>query len=107
MQAYVLGYHLKQAVQFEHIGKNRLLRIPELDSGSSGLKVSVFQEIGVPVGNIRKFIAIGLNYTDRAAEGGVLLPEEPIVFSKAISCLAGPDDDVPLPRGSAIERLGD
>lgn len=58
--------------------------------------------VGVPVANVRKFIAIGLNYTDHAAEGGMSLPEEPIVFSKAISCLAGPDDDVPLPRASTM-----
>lgn len=55
---------------------------------------------GVPVNGIRKFLAIGLNYADHAAESGMPIPAEPIVFTKAISCLQGPDDDVMLPRGS-------
>ena len=55
---------------------------------------------GVPVANVRKFIAIGLNYADHAAEADLQLPTEPIVFTKAISCLQGPDDEVMLPRGS-------
>lgn len=56
--------------------------------------------IGVPYAGIGKFLAIGLNFRDHAAESGMAIPEEPILFTKAISCLAGPDDDVPLPRGS-------
>jgi 2-keto-4-pentenoate hydratase/2-oxohepta-3-ene-1,7-dioic acid hydratase in catechol pathway len=56
--------------------------------------------IGVPLSGIGKFLAIGLNYKDHAAESGMPLPTEPIIFTKAISCLAGPNDDVPLPRGS-------
>lgn len=56
--------------------------------------------VGVPYAGIGKFLAIGLNFRDHAAEGGMPIPDEPILFTKAISCLAGPDDDVPLPRGS-------
>lgn len=56
--------------------------------------------LGVPLVGIGKFLAIGLNYTDHAAESGMVIPAEPIIFTKAISCLNGPDDDVPLPRGS-------
>lgn len=56
--------------------------------------------IGVPLTGIGKFLAIGLNYKDHAAESGMPLPSEPIIFTKAISCLAGPNDDVTLPRGS-------
>lgn len=56
--------------------------------------------IGVPLTGIGKFLAIGLNYKDHAAESGMPLPSEPIIFTKAISCLAGSNDDVPLPRGS-------
>ncbi|MGC1467977.1 MAG: fumarylacetoacetate hydrolase family protein [Sphingorhabdus sp.] len=56
--------------------------------------------IGIPFCGIGKFLAIGLNYKDHAAESGMPLPTEPIIFTKAISCLAGPNDDVPLPRGS-------
>jgi len=56
--------------------------------------------LGVPVAGTRKFVAIGLNYTDHAAEAGMQAPSEPIVFMKAITCLAGPNDPVPLPVGS-------
>lgn len=59
------------------------------------------ERIGVPVADTRKFVAIGLNYTDHAAEAGMQAPSEPIVFMKAITCLAGPNDPVPLPIGSA------
>jgi len=55
---------------------------------------------GVPVAGIGKFIAIGLNYADHAAESGMPIPGEPVVFTKAVSCLTGPDDPVMLPRGS-------
>lgn len=57
--------------------------------------------IGAPVSRIGHFIAIGLNYADHAAETGAPIPKEPIVFSKAPSCLSGPNDDVMLPKGSA------
>lgn len=56
--------------------------------------------LGVPVAGIGKFIAVGLNYSDHAAEAGMPIPAEPILFSKAISCLNGPNDDVELPAGS-------
>jgi 2,4-diketo-3-deoxy-L-fuconate hydrolase len=56
--------------------------------------------MGCPVGGIGKFIAIGLNYSDHAAEAGMPIPKEPIVFTKAISCIQGPDDQVMLPKGS-------
>jgi 2,4-diketo-3-deoxy-L-fuconate hydrolase len=56
--------------------------------------------MGCPVGGIGKFIAIGLNYSDHAKEAGMPIPKEPIVFTKAISCIQGPDDNVMLPKGS-------
>jgi len=56
--------------------------------------------LGCPVAGVGKFIAIGLNYKDHAAEAGMPIPAEPIVFTKAISCIQGPDDDVMLPKGS-------
>ncbi|WP_187971717.1 fumarylacetoacetate hydrolase family protein [Aquibium microcysteis] len=56
--------------------------------------------IGAPVSRIGHFIAIGLNYADHAAETGAPIPKEPIVFSKAPSCLSGPNDDVLMPKGS-------
>jgi 2,4-diketo-3-deoxy-L-fuconate hydrolase len=56
--------------------------------------------IGAPVGGVRQFVAIGLNYGKHAAETGAQPPKEPIVFNKAITSLHGPDDDVKLPEGS-------
>ncbi len=56
--------------------------------------------MGCPVAGIGKFIAIGLNYSDHAKEAGMPIPREPIVFTKATSCIQGPDDDVMLPKGS-------
>ncbi len=56
--------------------------------------------LGVPVSGIGKFIAIGMNFTDFAVDAGRPIPKEPTIFTKAISCLAGPDDAVMLPRGS-------
>jgi 2-keto-4-pentenoate hydratase/2-oxohepta-3-ene-1,7-dioic acid hydratase in catechol pathway len=55
---------------------------------------------GVPFSGTRKFIAIGLNYADHAAESNLPVPTEPVVFTKAVSCLQGPNDAVMLPRGS-------
>lgn len=54
--------------------------------------------IGVPVREIGKFIAIGLNYADHAKEANLAVPAEPPMFTKAISCLSGPNDDVMLPK---------
>ena len=55
---------------------------------------------GCPVAGVGKFIAIGLNYADHAAEAGMPIPAEPIVFMKATSCIQGPNDPVMLPKGS-------
>jgi 2-keto-4-pentenoate hydratase/2-oxohepta-3-ene-1,7-dioic acid hydratase in catechol pathway len=56
--------------------------------------------LGVPVKGIGKFIAIGLNYADHAKEANFAMPAEPPMFTKAISCLNGPNDDVMLPKDS-------
>lgn len=56
--------------------------------------------LGPCVGRVGKFIGIGLNYADHAAETGVPLPPEPLMFLKATSCISGPDDDIIQPRGS-------
>jgi 2-keto-4-pentenoate hydratase/2-oxohepta-3-ene-1,7-dioic acid hydratase in catechol pathway len=55
---------------------------------------------GVPVAQVGKFIAIGLNYSDHAAEAGMSLPKEPIIFMKATTSLSGADDPLMLPKGS-------
>ena len=56
--------------------------------------------IGPCVGAVGKIVGVGLNYADHAAEAGMPVPAEPILFMKPGSALAGPDDDVPMPRGS-------
>jgi 2-keto-4-pentenoate hydratase/2-oxohepta-3-ene-1,7-dioic acid hydratase in catechol pathway len=56
--------------------------------------------LGPPLGNVRNFIGIGLNYADHAAETGAQIPKEPFVFNKAPSCIVGPNDDVVIPRNS-------
>src|SRR5688500_13293523 len=56
--------------------------------------------IGVPVNGISKYVAIGLNYSDHAAEAGMQVPTEPIIFMKALSCICGPNDDTVQPKNS-------
>ncbi len=55
---------------------------------------------GAPVAGVPKFIAIGLNFSDHAAESNLPIPAEPVVFMKATSCIQGPNDDVVIPAGS-------
>ncbi|HVY58721.1 MAG TPA: fumarylacetoacetate hydrolase family protein [Xanthobacteraceae bacterium] len=57
--------------------------------------------IGPCVGKVGNFIAIGLNYADHAAEAGLDVPKEPIIFNKAPSCICGPNDDTMIPKDSA------
>ena len=63
--------------------------------------VSGEQRYGAPVGGVGKFICVGLNYSDHAAESGMAEPEQPVIFMKATSAIVGPNDDVVLPRGAA------
>ena len=56
--------------------------------------------LGSPVGNVRNFVAVGLNFSDHAAETGSPVPPEPILFNKLANCLIGPNDDVMIPKGS-------
>jgi 2,4-didehydro-3-deoxy-L-rhamnonate hydrolase len=56
--------------------------------------------LGVPYAGISKFVAVGLNYSDHAAEAGLAIPSEPVLFMKATTCLSGPNEDIVRPRGS-------
>jgi ureidoglycolate lyase/2,4-diketo-3-deoxy-L-fuconate hydrolase len=56
--------------------------------------------LGPCVGQVGKFVCIGLNYADHAAESGMPIPTEPVVFAKWTSAICGPDDDIRIPRGS-------
>jgi ureidoglycolate lyase len=63
--------------------------------------VSGSPRIGPCVGHVGKFICIGLNYADHAAESNMAVPTEPVVFNKWTSAICGPNDDVQIPRGSS------
>ena len=63
-------------------------------------KVEGSPRIGACVGQVGKFICIGLNYADHAAETGAAIPAEPVVFSKWTSAIVGPDDTIEIPRNS-------
>ena len=75
-----------------------LARIAALDL--SALPVVTVNRIGPCVGRVGKFLCIGLNYADHAAESGLPIPEEPVIFTKTTSSIIGPDDDIQIPRGS-------
>ena len=81
------------------LGDDSLARLRAIDA-SSLPKVSGTPRFGPPVANSRKFIAIGLNYSDHAKESNMPIPKEPVVFNKATSCIMGPNDTVVLPKGS-------
>ncbi|SCY80197.1 fumarylacetoacetate hydrolase family protein [Microvirga guangxiensis] len=81
------------------LSPDSLARLRDIDP-STLPSVPSGQRLGSCVGQVRNFIAIGLNYADHAAETGAPIPAEPIVFNKAPSCIVGPNDDVVIPRGS-------
>ena len=76
-----------------------LKKLAALDPESLPL-VAGKPRIGPCVAGTGKFICIGLNYSDHAAETGATVPPEPIIFMKATSAIVGPDDDLVIPRGS-------
>ncbi len=80
------------------ISPEGLARIAALDPAS--LPEISAERIGACVAGTGKFICIGLNYSDHAAETGAQVPPEPVIFMKATSAICGPNDDVLIPRGS-------
>jgi 2-keto-4-pentenoate hydratase/2-oxohepta-3-ene-1,7-dioic acid hydratase in catechol pathway len=83
----------------ETLAPASLDRLRRTDPASLPL-VAGAPRLGPCVGRVPKFIAIGLNYRQHAAETGAAIPKEPIIFMKAISSICGPDDDVVIPKGS-------
>ena len=82
---------------------NSLARLRGVDVNSMPIVAGTPQRdlrLGPCVGKIGKFICIGLNYADHAAESGLAVPPEPVVFNKWTSAVVGPDDQVEIPRGS-------
>lgn len=76
-----------------------LVRLRDIDVNSLPV-VEGSARLGPCVGNVGKFVCIGLNYADHAAESGMALPEEPVIFFKATSAIMGPNDDVEILRHS-------
>jgi 2-keto-4-pentenoate hydratase/2-oxohepta-3-ene-1,7-dioic acid hydratase in catechol pathway len=76
------------------LSRIRQLNIESLPSVPKGVR------IGSCVGGVGNFIAVGLNYSDHAAESGMTVPVEPVLFNKAHSCIVGPNDDILIPPGS-------
>jgi 2,4-didehydro-3-deoxy-L-rhamnonate hydrolase len=83
----------------ETISPKSLSRLAKIKPESLPL-VRGTPRIGPCVANSQKFIAIGLNYSDHAAESNLPVPPEPVVFTKHVSCISGPDDDVTIPPKS-------
>lgn len=83
----------------EYLSPASIAKLAALDPESLPV-VSGNPRMGSCVAQPGKFICIGLNYSDHAAESGMAVPVEPVVFMKASSCICGPDDDVVIPRGS-------
>lgn len=92
-----LSAHVKD-IGGEAISPEGLEKIAKIDL--STLPVLVEDRIGACVAGTGKFICIGLNYSDHAAETGAKVPPEPVIFMKATSAIVGPNDDVIIPRGS-------
>jgi 2-keto-4-pentenoate hydratase/2-oxohepta-3-ene-1,7-dioic acid hydratase in catechol pathway len=84
----------------ETIGAESLARLRQIDPASLPA-VAGRPRIGPCVGNVGKFVAIGLNYSDHAKEAGMAIPDEPLIFTKATSSISGPDDDIVMPRGAS------
>nr|WP_315192181.1 fumarylacetoacetate hydrolase family protein [uncultured Albidiferax sp.] len=83
----------------EWLAPERLQALAAIDLQRMPL-VAADTRIGCPVNGVRQFVAIGLNYRKHALESGHDIPKEPVVFTKALTSLAGPNDDVTLPEGS-------
>ena len=81
-------------LNFETLSKLKKINLESLP------EISKSTRIGSCVNRPGKFVAIGLNYSDHAAETGAKPPSEPIVFMKATSCIVGPNDDVIIPKNS-------
>jgi ureidoglycolate lyase len=82
------------------ISSDGLKKISAIDLSSLPI-VTDNTRLGACVGSVGKFLCIGLNYSDHAAESGLPVPSEPILFSKATSAIVGPNDNVEIPRNSS------
>ena len=93
LSSYVTDFDTKN-LNFETLAKLQKINLESLPEIQEGTR------IGSCINKPGKFVAIGLNYSDHAAETGAKPPSEPIVFMKATSCIIGPNDDVIIPKDS-------
>jgi 2,4-didehydro-3-deoxy-L-rhamnonate hydrolase len=93
-----LSAHVKD-ITGETLGPASLDKLRKLDPKSLPVAPQGVR-LGAPVGSVRNFIAVGLNYVDHARETGAEIPKEPILFNKLGNCIVGPNDDVMIPKGS-------
>ncbi|MDB4837399.1 fumarylacetoacetate hydrolase family protein [Marinomonas sp.] len=87
----------------EHLSSKTMTKLRSLDMNSLPVVDGIPQEtlrLGACVTKVGKFICIGLNYADHAAESGMPVPAEPVIFGKWTSAMVGPNDDVKIPKGS-------
>lgn len=82
-----------------HLGPKEIARIGAVNHNELPV-IPADTRIGACVGQVGKFVCVGLNYSDHAAESGMAIPEEPVLFMKATSAICGPNDSVLIPRGS-------
>jgi 2-keto-4-pentenoate hydratase/2-oxohepta-3-ene-1,7-dioic acid hydratase in catechol pathway len=92
-------YGIVNDIAAKTLSRESLRQLQELDTESLPI-VDMPVRIGPCVGGTGKFICIGLNYAEHAAETGAQVPAEPVVFMKATSSIVGPNDDLHIPRGS-------
>ena len=93
-----LSGHIKD-FSGESLSDTTFLKLRALDPTNLPV-IEASTRIGACVGSVGKFVCIGLNYADHAAESGMELPEEPVIFFKATSAIIGPNDDIEIPRHS-------
>ncbi len=84
----------------EFLSAATLASLRNLDITKLPIVSADMQRLGPCVGGVGKFVCIGLNYSDHAAEAGMKVPSEPVIFMKATSAICGPNDDIMIPRGS-------
>ena len=93
-----LSGHIKD-ITADHLSDKALAKLARIKTDALP-QVRGKPRMGCPISQVGKFIAIGLNYADHAAESNMPIPQEPVVFMKANSCVQGPNDDVMLPKNS-------
>ncbi|MDH3581206.1 MAG: fumarylacetoacetate hydrolase family protein [Hyphomicrobiales bacterium] len=86
-------------IEGEVLSDESLARLAALDPADLP-QVDGTPRLGPPIAGVQKFIGIGLNFSDHAREAGLPIPDEPILFTKAVSSLSGPNDDVVFPPGA-------